>query len=160
MSLLEVEQQLQARTAKRQQQLAVLQVLAAMVETLHHSALLRKITQVRLLFCKDVWRRLPRLKMSCRRLLKESRIEMSPRIQPEKCSTATSALHVLLIIHLCDASNVIVCLLLVSSSLKQFFPVEALELEAALHVLNHAASAAAEIASLNSSQKGDVWLLI
>lgn len=52
MSLLEVEQQLQAQTAKRQQELAVLQVLAAMVETLHHSALLRKITQVRLLFCK------------------------------------------------------------------------------------------------------------
>lgn len=46
MSLLEVEQQLQAQTAKRQQELAVLQVLAAMVETLHHSVLLRKITQV------------------------------------------------------------------------------------------------------------------
>lgn len=46
MSLLEVEQQLQAQTAKRQQELAVLQVLAAMVETLHHSALLRKITQI------------------------------------------------------------------------------------------------------------------
>lgn len=49
MSLLEAEQQLQAQTTKRQQQLAVLQLLAAMVETLHHSVLLRKVTQVRLL---------------------------------------------------------------------------------------------------------------
>lgn len=50
MSLLEVEQQLQAQTAKQQQELAVLQVLAAMVETLHHSVLLRKITQVSFFF--------------------------------------------------------------------------------------------------------------
>lgn len=46
MSLLEVEQQLLARAGKRGQRLAALQVLAVMVETLHHSVLLRKITQV------------------------------------------------------------------------------------------------------------------
>lgn len=90
MSLLEVEQQLQAQSAKRQQELAVLQVLAAMVETLHHSVLLRKSTQV-------------------------------------------------------------------SSLLEPFFPVKALALGATLYALNHAA---AEIASLNTSHKGDVWLLI
>lgn len=48
MSLLEVEHQMLARAAKRGQRLAVLQVLALMVETLHHSVLLRKITQVSL----------------------------------------------------------------------------------------------------------------
>lgn len=47
MSLLEVEQLL-ARAGKRGQRLAALQVLAVMVETLHHSVLLRKITQVSL----------------------------------------------------------------------------------------------------------------
>lgn len=48
MSLLEVEQRLLARAGKRGQRLAALQVLAVMVETLHHSVLLRKITQVSL----------------------------------------------------------------------------------------------------------------
>lgn len=52
MSLVEVEQQLQAQGTKREQELALLQVLAVMVETLHHSVLLRKITQVSLLFHK------------------------------------------------------------------------------------------------------------
>lgn len=46
MSLLEVEQQLLARAARRGQRLALLQVLAVMVETLHHTVLLRKSTQV------------------------------------------------------------------------------------------------------------------
>lgn len=46
MSLLEVEQQLLARAVRRGQRLALLQVLAVMVETLHHTVLLRKSTQV------------------------------------------------------------------------------------------------------------------
>lgn len=46
MSLLEVEQQLLAQAARRGQRLALLQVLAVMVETLHHTVLLRKSTQV------------------------------------------------------------------------------------------------------------------
>ncbi|XP_047453418.1 transport and Golgi organization protein 6 homolog [Mugil cephalus] len=46
MTLLEVEQRLQGGAERRGQRLAVLQVLALMVESLQHSQLLRKTTQV------------------------------------------------------------------------------------------------------------------
>uniref|UniRef100_A0A7N8YC88 Transport and golgi organization 6 homolog (Drosophila) n=1 Tax=Mastacembelus armatus TaxID=205130 RepID=A0A7N8YC88_9TELE len=46
MTLLEVEQQLLGRTERQGQRLALLQVLAVMVESLQHSLLLRKTTQV------------------------------------------------------------------------------------------------------------------
>ncbi|XP_029009112.1 transport and Golgi organization protein 6 homolog isoform X2 [Betta splendens] len=46
MTLLEVEQQLSGRAARRGQRLVLLQTLAAVVESLHHTVLLRKITQV------------------------------------------------------------------------------------------------------------------
>ncbi|XP_044048294.1 transport and Golgi organization protein 6 homolog isoform X2 [Siniperca chuatsi] len=46
MTLLEVEQQLLGRAAKQGQRLALLQVLAVMVESLQHTVLLRKTTQV------------------------------------------------------------------------------------------------------------------
>ncbi|XP_034541556.1 transport and Golgi organization protein 6 homolog [Notolabrus celidotus] len=46
MTLLEVEQQLLGRAEKRGQRLALLQVLAAMVESVQHSVLLRKNSQV------------------------------------------------------------------------------------------------------------------
>lgn len=46
MTLLEVEQQLLCRAEKRAQTLALLQVLAVMVESLQHTQLLRKTTQV------------------------------------------------------------------------------------------------------------------
>lgn len=52
MTLLEVEQQLVARAVRRGQRLALLQVLAVMVETLHHALLLRKSTQV----SEEMWR--------------------------------------------------------------------------------------------------------
>ncbi|XP_073328421.1 transport and Golgi organization protein 6 homolog [Pagrus major] len=46
MTLLEVEHQLLGRAARQGQRLALLQVLAVMVESLHHTMLLRKSTQV------------------------------------------------------------------------------------------------------------------
>ena len=46
MTLLEVEQQLLGRAARQGHRLALLQVLAVMVESLHHTILLRKSTQV------------------------------------------------------------------------------------------------------------------
>nr|XP_046250664.1 transport and Golgi organization protein 6 homolog [Scatophagus argus] len=46
MTLLEVEQQVLGRAEKQGQRLALLQVLAVMVESLHHTVLLRKSTQV------------------------------------------------------------------------------------------------------------------
>ncbi|XP_038562281.1 LOW QUALITY PROTEIN: transport and Golgi organization protein 6 homolog [Micropterus salmoides] len=46
MTLLEVEQQLLVRAARRGQRLTLLQVLAVMVESLQHTVLLRKTTQV------------------------------------------------------------------------------------------------------------------
>lgn len=46
MTLLEVEQRLTSRAARQGQRLALLQVLAATVESLHHTVLLRKSTQV------------------------------------------------------------------------------------------------------------------
>ncbi|XP_041652098.1 transport and Golgi organization protein 6 homolog [Cheilinus undulatus] len=46
MTLLEVEQQLLGRAERREQRLALLQVLAMMVESLQHTVLLRKNTQV------------------------------------------------------------------------------------------------------------------
>lgn len=46
MTLLEVEQQLLGRAARPGQRLALLQVLAVMVECLQHTVLLRKTTQV------------------------------------------------------------------------------------------------------------------
>lgn len=46
MTLLEAEQRLAARAARRGRRLALLQVLAVMVDTLHHTLLLRKSTQV------------------------------------------------------------------------------------------------------------------
>lgn len=46
MTLLEVEQQLLGRAARHGQRLALLQALAVMVETLQHTVLLRKTTQV------------------------------------------------------------------------------------------------------------------
>ncbi|XP_030281908.1 transport and Golgi organization protein 6 homolog [Sparus aurata] len=46
MTLLEVEHQLQGRAARQGHRLALLQVLAVMVESLHHTILLRKSTQV------------------------------------------------------------------------------------------------------------------
>ncbi|KAM7396145.1 hypothetical protein PAMP_019212 [Pampus punctatissimus] len=46
MTLLEVEQQLLGRAARRSQRLALLQVLAVMVECVQHTVLLRKNTQV------------------------------------------------------------------------------------------------------------------
>uniref|UniRef100_A0AAV2KYW9 Transport and golgi organization 6 n=1 Tax=Knipowitschia caucasica TaxID=637954 RepID=A0AAV2KYW9_KNICA len=46
MTLLEVEQQVLSRTEQRAQRLALLQVLAVMVECLPHTSLLRKTTQV------------------------------------------------------------------------------------------------------------------
>lgn len=46
MTLLEVEQRLQANTERQAQRLALFQVLAAMVECLPHTLLLRKTTQV------------------------------------------------------------------------------------------------------------------
>lgn len=46
MTLLEVEQQLLGRAERRGQRLALLQVLAVMVESLQHTVLLRKSTQV------------------------------------------------------------------------------------------------------------------
>lgn len=46
MTLLEVEQQLLCRDEKRAQSLALLQVLAVMVESLPHTQLLSKTTQV------------------------------------------------------------------------------------------------------------------
>lgn len=44
---LEMEQQVQGQTTQQGQRLALLQVLAMMVESLHHTVLLRKYTQVR-----------------------------------------------------------------------------------------------------------------
>lgn len=46
MSLLEVEQQMLARAERHGKRLALLQVLAVIVETLHHTVLMRKSTQV------------------------------------------------------------------------------------------------------------------
>lgn len=46
MSLLEVEQRMLARAERQGKVLALLQVLAVIVETLHHSVLLRKSAQV------------------------------------------------------------------------------------------------------------------
>lgn len=46
MTLLEVEQQLLGRAEKQAQRLALLHVLATMVESLQHAHLLRKTTQV------------------------------------------------------------------------------------------------------------------
>ncbi len=46
MTLLEVEQQLLGRAARQGQKLALLQALAVMVESLQHTVLLRKTTQV------------------------------------------------------------------------------------------------------------------
>lgn len=47
MTLLEVEQKLLAGAARRGQRLTLLQVLAVMVESVPHTVLLRKSTQVR-----------------------------------------------------------------------------------------------------------------
>lgn len=47
MTLLEVEQQMLSHAERQGQRLALLQVLAVMVESLQHSQLLRKTTQVR-----------------------------------------------------------------------------------------------------------------
>lgn len=46
MTLLEVEQKLLGRAARQGQRLTLLQVVAVMVESLHHTVLLRKSTQV------------------------------------------------------------------------------------------------------------------
>lgn len=46
MSLLEVEQQMLVRAERHGKRLALLQVLAVIVETLHHTVLLRKSTHV------------------------------------------------------------------------------------------------------------------
>ena len=48
MTLLEVEQQVLSRTERQTQRLALLQALAAMIECLPHTLLLKKTTQVRI----------------------------------------------------------------------------------------------------------------
>lgn len=64
MTLLEVEEQQKVRTAQQEKRLALLQVLAMMVECLHHTVLLRKCTQVRgeiWQWCANPWLKLQAL---------------------------------------------------------------------------------------------------